>query len=584
MSEAQDGEGFSLPIAIGVTGHRHLAPAHVASVEAAVVSILEDIRKKSRQSPLLILSSLAEGADRLVSRIAMDRFGAAMIAVLPQPAEVYRTSFESEESKAEFDVLLKRASHVVVPSPQDAGAAASAVPDEAGKRHREYARAGFWVALHAHVLIALWDGDKAQGVGGTAEVVQAKRSGHYPGLNDGDPLDCEEAGAVAHVVTARAGATAPEGVGTVKWTYTEAAEFRSVDPGVGYRRTLFAVGMINGLCRHDRRTLAAWSDQEVPLAKRDEMVADALPAVSYIAALRAAASHFARRYQKFTHWTVVCLALATLAAGILAFLGRWIGPTLSAVLSVTTLTVGYALWAYASKWAQWQRKHLDLRVLAEGGRVQLAWLSCGVRICVADHYHPTQAHAADWVRRAQRTAWLLDVVRQPQRGESGPQPEHDKVASAAAVWVRGQVRYFLGSQGVLKTYRRQGRVFAMVALACVVVGVIIGAGGKVLYFLPGAQSFVDEVLILKIGKVVLALTAAIKAYQAHMAFADLERSFGTSAHLFTVADEALHKVGDSGDQRRRLTDLLVALGRAALVENIGWAQLKRQRTLRPPLG
>src|SRR5262245_8584608 len=121
MGEAQGGERFSLPVTIGVTGHRHLAPEHVGSVEAAVAAILEDVRKKSRKSPLLILTSLAEGADRLVARIATDKFGAAMIVVLPQAAEIYRTSFESDESRAEFDALLQRARHVIVTHLDDGG-------------------------------------------------------------------------------------------------------------------------------------------------------------------------------------------------------------------------------------------------------------------------------------------------------------------------------------------------------------------------------------------------------------------------------------------------------------------------------
>ena len=84
---------LQIPFTIGVTGHRQIAASCTAKIEAAVLSILEGVRAKAPDAPLLLLTGLAEGADRLVARLAVERFGAELVAVLPRAADDYRQDF-----------------------------------------------------------------------------------------------------------------------------------------------------------------------------------------------------------------------------------------------------------------------------------------------------------------------------------------------------------------------------------------------------------------------------------------------------------------------------------------------------------
>lgn len=184
---------FQVPLTLGVTGHRQIAGDCTQAIEAAVISVLEGVRTKAPDVPLVLLTGLAEGADRLVARLVQKRFGAEIIVVLPRAAESYRSDFATADSREEFDRLLASA-RLVVTCPED-----HADPTVG------YAWAGNFTALHSHLLIALWDGDEARGDGGTAEIVRAKLKGRYADWNKGEPLQYDEGGGVAHVTTARAG-------------------------------------------------------------------------------------------------------------------------------------------------------------------------------------------------------------------------------------------------------------------------------------------------------------------------------------------------------------------------------------------
>jgi hypothetical protein len=150
---------------IGVTGHRVLAevPRVLAGVEAA----LDRIEAAFPGRPVVVVSCLAEGADRLVAEAVLRRPGARLVAVLPMPRGELVADFATAESRAEFAALLARAAEVVeLP--------ARATRDEA------YAAANERMLDEVDVLVAVWDGAEAQGRGGTAEVAARARSRHLP--------------------------------------------------------------------------------------------------------------------------------------------------------------------------------------------------------------------------------------------------------------------------------------------------------------------------------------------------------------------------------------------------------------------
>ena len=169
-------------IRVGMTGHRALdnperIRQRVREVLAGGFYSLFDpesrkILSQASRTPLRLtaVTSLAEGADRLIAREIGGLPDARLTAVLPLPVEEYGRDFETPESRAEFAALLARSrAPVVIHKRLSEVEAEGADPAEA--RRQAYADAGAYMVDHCDVLIAVWDGRPARGSGGTAEVV-----------------------------------------------------------------------------------------------------------------------------------------------------------------------------------------------------------------------------------------------------------------------------------------------------------------------------------------------------------------------------------------------------------------------------
>lgn len=167
---SNDSKGLPLRaiVRIGVTGHRSLVDE--ATLRWSVRKVLARLDGILSHTPhtFVVVSPLAEGADRLVAQevLAWPAVGGAgkpwLEAVLPFPHADYLQVFGAEESKDEFKALLTRAASV-----QTLGGATS--------RTAAYEQAGHHVVQTCDVLIVIWDGSPARGQGGSAEIVDYAR-------------------------------------------------------------------------------------------------------------------------------------------------------------------------------------------------------------------------------------------------------------------------------------------------------------------------------------------------------------------------------------------------------------------------
>ncbi len=193
VSETDRHPASESPVRIGVTGHRFLA--EIDKLTAALELALDKVAEAFADRRLVVVSPLAEGADRLVAQAVLDR-GGQLVVPLPLPLDDYMTDFGAAESRAEFQRLLAEASEVVE---------LPATPT----RNEAYKQVGEWVLDESDVLIAIWDGQPAQGHGGTAEIVQRaldhslpvlhiKAGNRKPGTNQPTSLGDEQGKLVVH--------------------------------------------------------------------------------------------------------------------------------------------------------------------------------------------------------------------------------------------------------------------------------------------------------------------------------------------------------------------------------------------------
>ena len=188
--EPPNGDGrIPFTFRIGVTGHRELdKPDDLREpIRQAALRLLTLVQVAPGTGlALVVVSALAEGADRLVAeavlaagedqlvlkdvlaagddQVVLERVlgdvDARLEVALPLPVEDYLEDFKTEESKEDFRRLLARA------RASDIWQAPAGLA-----REEAYERAGRYVVDRCDALMAVWDGEKSGGRGGTAAIV-----------------------------------------------------------------------------------------------------------------------------------------------------------------------------------------------------------------------------------------------------------------------------------------------------------------------------------------------------------------------------------------------------------------------------
>jgi SMODS and SLOG-associating 2TM effector domain 1 len=159
-----DAPGIPFRVRVGVTGHRTLQEP--GSVRRRVEHVLDWIETTvltaSPLTPVVytVFSALAEGADRLVAKVVLERDSAELRVVLPMKAGEFMRDFRTEESRDEFAAMLRSAAE----PPFE--------PLQEEQRPEAYASGGRALVDRVDILIAVWDHEPPRGVGGTATVVR----------------------------------------------------------------------------------------------------------------------------------------------------------------------------------------------------------------------------------------------------------------------------------------------------------------------------------------------------------------------------------------------------------------------------
>jgi hypothetical protein len=161
----QSADPVPFRLRVGVTGHRQLPegtnwPDRIAEA----LDLIEARLAPAGDTPLtwLAISSLAEGADRLVADAILARPGSLLEVPLPFPRDEYQTDFKTDESKAAFGELYRQAS-LITCAPRFES------------RDSAYEWAGQAMVSRSDIVIAVWDGLASRGVGGTADIVKLGR-------------------------------------------------------------------------------------------------------------------------------------------------------------------------------------------------------------------------------------------------------------------------------------------------------------------------------------------------------------------------------------------------------------------------
>jgi hypothetical protein len=169
---------------IGVTGHRpNKMKEGNDCLRANIIEALEGLRADNPRHHFIVLSPLAEGADRMVAKLAMEVLNASLQVPLPLPYDLYVSDFSSVESVEEFKQLVGKAEYYYEMPMRFGNVRELASRPDNEARNQQYALAGAYIAQRCDRLIAIYDGQLEQGTdatGGTGQIV------HWYGGGDMD--------------------------------------------------------------------------------------------------------------------------------------------------------------------------------------------------------------------------------------------------------------------------------------------------------------------------------------------------------------------------------------------------------------
>lgn len=583
---------------------------------------------------LVVLSPLAEGADRLVADVGLE-LGARLIAVLPLPRAEYEKDFEhpgepaqSAASKAEFARLLEQAQRSVE-VPLAAELTTEKMLHHRVARSKQYEAAGLYIARHSQVLLALWDGVDLGQRGGTSEVIRQRLTGLPPPATMADqllvPLD---SGPVCHILTPRQCNPTPDG---------QPFQWRMLYPMCGecdqlvdseWRERLHLVECLNSqhaepkAWREVRRRMLQFNKDARNLGQRapetiqrskvsllpEEAAADLEGELQLLRLQYAAADALARNCQsrRRSIWKALCcfgVGAVVLLAASEHLMSDPAKQAILVALYLIAVLVSFCLLWKAEGWKPGEKvgvrcKHLDYRSLAEGLRVQFFWRLSGRKDEVVDHYLRKQRSELEWIRWIIR-GWSLPTSTQTTTTQTA-QSSMRLYETVLRHWVADQAAYFRCAQEVnrkkLVLFRKLSNVCFIVALTLTLMVLALHIAGwrashaekdktqLANFHTPQNKGQSKDPLHFgaHVGAVLvataLALFGAFEVYSEKMALSEQEKQYAMMSRLFNRA-EFLFRESLRQHREDELQMLIWELGRDALTENGDWVLLHRERPM-----
>jgi len=225
--------GNCLPFIIGITGHRDIKSSANSdqhpSYKDDIRNALSHWRKVvGPDTPIWLMTGLAAGADLLAAEVALELQQSSehkalkIIGCLPMPLKNYQADFNgltyapsaAEQLNKVVTALGEHNNEIIEVrhSLSDEEYQAAITDHSYGQlRNSLYLNQGLFIAKYSNVLLSLWDGKPAQGVGGTADIVMYKLGAEVsfptgtenPALQPTSDFDGQTSGLVHHIAVSR---------------------------------------------------------------------------------------------------------------------------------------------------------------------------------------------------------------------------------------------------------------------------------------------------------------------------------------------------------------------------------------------
>jgi len=478
----------TLPVVVGVSGHRNIHPESLDAIRRKVAEVLERLQSEFQDS-LYVMTGLADGADQLVHHEAK-QLGIGRIAALPM---AYGRYVKDIKNRASFDAYWQEEGliRIELPSPESAGQ-----DDTRHYRDRHYEQLGAFLISRSHLLLVLWEGperqtaaNRGQPKGGTADVldmrfdvnraIEAYGDSHlFAGCDS--RLDVAHADPVLQIVTPRE--DSQEGAfsthagecyvlhdasGNNKARIVKTDNFMGA-LGKKANQAFAQIRELNSCVKALKTDQKNLFNEHVGYLKTPSLRVDCNQHLAFLKSLQAETDVAAATYQRRLIGLLSGVPLGEVAdrfekASKNGMPLPWPGALtvfgLIVPLSVLSLELRFHLHLHIAFLAIylilvfgtfgffkrvmqknfWQDRFQDYRALAEALRVQLYWAVAAMPIAASDNYLRKQAGELGWIQFALRgpAIWATALALELKT------PRREDVRLG---WVENQIEFFSGTE------------------------------------------------------------------------------------------------------------------------------------------
>jgi hypothetical protein len=538
-----------IPITVGVVGHLDLFSTE--EQKSQITRFFCDLAAIYPNSPVYLFSSIAEGADRFVTKIFLnlknsnenlkERF--ELLVPLPFNSEEYKKDFD-ENSKREFEALLKEARRSFCIGCEDIAAS----------RPEQYLKAGKFVADSSIILIAFWDGEKGK-TGGTSDIVRHKIEGDNDNVAEST---FEYDGTVFVLPSIRT--SAPEKIPAVSEPHFS-IELVLQDPAI--KETLEKIEEINSelpiipISKFEKsKAILFNAPEKLDSPQRSVLI--------WYSAFDVFSVYFRRKDISITIW------LFTIGFFMISALEIYsnIDPS-NLVLGFAMLLAFAATCIYLySKTTDNHKKYLYYRTLAEALRIQFYWNIAGINKNVSDYI--LRIHRSDftWIKYIMSAIHGVTFNNKPISSES--------INDLIYNWVENQASFFRSS--VEKMTKKLG-AFNRIANISFIIGFALLV--SIFFFEDYYKTHKYLNLIQVIVGMLVGIFALMKGYTKTKGYEQLHNQYELMKVIYSRAEsKALETETYNLDLHKRnlyLQELFFVVGKEALIENGNWYLIFKER-------
>ncbi|WP_297421903.1 hypothetical protein [Clostridium sp.] len=573
----QSDKELLVPIIIGITGHRDIAKENYKILENKIKEIVMEIKSLCTNSPIVLLSPLAEGADRIAARAALE-IGIDLVAPLPMKREEYEATF-LEESKVEFRELISKAKRYFK------------VPMNDSFTNMEndvyYENLGVFIAQNAHILIALWNGIENGKKGGTSQVVNYKLFGipnNYRKNND--ILNFNDSGSVYHIVTPRMERDDVIGEkfsinrkfpGIREDAYSmDVYNEKNKKAKIVYDKVIQQIDEFNKDIKNHLYKNINLMKKNIGYIIDEEKLKQADYETQVMVRSYGCADVLSLYYQNISTKAQKSLfILGVIAVLFFELYAHMFSYNLVLLLYPVTIILAGFFYYIANK-NNIHNKYIDYRAIAEGFRVQIYWKLMEINYEVADYYLKKQKTELEWVRYVLRMHNIYKVNDTINKSVGS-------IESAKYVmshWVEDQFKYYYKkSRQHKRNFESQERKINLFFFGGIATAIVLFLMELFEFEIPNN---LHHLLIIIMG-LAPAIAAAIGGYTNKMAFSEQQKRYKRMEEIFECAKNYLDLYINK-ENIMQVDEIIFEIGKDALLENGDWVILYREKPMALPKG